>query len=63
MKKLIILTFSVLAVLTAYTKETKQPLSQVELLQQVFGNLVDTTRTVMMAMMNTVLLRIVCYIM
>ena len=47
MKKLIILTFSVLAVLTAYTKETKQPLSQVELLQQVFGNLVDTTRTVM----------------
>ena len=47
MKKLIILTLSVLAFLTACTKETKQPSSQAELLQQVYGNLVDTTRTIM----------------
>lgn len=38
---------SLLLFLTACTKETKQSLSQVELFQQVFGNLVDTTRTVM----------------
>lgn len=47
MKKIIISILCVLAALTACTKETKQSLSQIELLQQVYGNLVDTTRTVM----------------